>query len=462
MRWIIPFLIILVACGEQAPGVRAEGAVTFAEHIAPIVHANCTPCHRPGQAGPFDLITYDDVSAAANMMKLMVNGGYMPPWPADTTYSRFLGERALSQREIDLIDVWVADGKPSGDLSSAPEPPSYPVGSMLGEPDHVVWLKEPYELKGGAADQFLIAKAAFELLADTFLKAVEFVPGNRELVHHMNGHLVTYQAGAKQDVHAGVSYVNAETSTSFGAYQQLSVANDNGSYPTLTPSVVNYLPLVSPAVLPEGLGGYKLSKQGAFLMNTLHYGPNERDTTDHSRFNLFFAKSPPERPMRELQIGTLGVTEVVPPLILEPGDVKTFSSSFTLPDTISIATINPHMHLLGTKFLAYAVEPTGDTIPLIRINEWDFRWQYFYTFPKLMVIPKGSVIQVYGSFDNSGNNKNNPFDPPRRVEAPVDRNMRTTDEMFQFFINYLEYEVGDAAISLDQPLNTSTNESVSR
>jgi hypothetical protein len=319
---------------------------------------------------------------------------------------------------------------------------------MLGEPDYVVWLTDTLELKGGVADRFLIAKAAFELPQDTFIRAIEFVPGNRELLHHMNGAIVNYRAEAKADPFEGETYVDAETTTSLEAYERLALANDDGTYPPLIPSAVNYLPMVSPAVLPEGLGGYYIKKKGAFLMNTIHFGPNTRDTTDLSRFNLFFAPSPPKRPMKELQIGTLGITKVFPPLVLEPGERKKFRSSFTLPESISVATLNPHMHLLGTEFLAYAVKPDKDTIPLIRINEWDFRWQYFYTFPKLLVIPKGSTIHVFGSFDNTAENKHNPFSPPRRVEAPTDRNMRTTDEMFQFFINYMDYLPGDESISL--------------
>lgn len=446
-----PLLIISCISPEEdgTDTLKLPEVVTFSEHIAPLIHRNCTPCHRPGQAGPFSLITYEDVKAASDMVRFMTSRRYMPPWPADTSYSRFLGERVLSEMEIALIGAWIDKGRKLGDTTLLPPAPEYPEGSMLGDPDHVVWMKDTLELPGGTADRFLIAKAGFELPQDTFLRAIEFIPGNRELMHHMNGHLVNYEDGAKSDVLEGGSYVDAETTTSLQAYERLGLANDDGSYPSLTPSVTNYLPMVSPPVLPEGLGGYYLNRKGAFLMNTMHFGPNTKDTSDLSRFNLFFSPVPPERPMLELQIGTLGITEVEPPLVLEPGDKKTFSSSYTLPKSISIATINPHMHLLGTKFLAYAVPPSGDTIPLIRINEWDFRWQYFYTFPKLLVIPQGSTIHVFGSFDNSSENEDNPYSPPRRIEAPSDRNMRTTDEMFQFFINYLDYQDGDETISLD-------------
>lgn len=124
---------------------------------------------------------------------------------------------------------------------------------------------------------------------------------------------------------------------------------------------------------------------------------------------------------------------------------------YKLPGDISILTLNPHMHLLGQSFLAYALTPVGDTIRLIRINQWDFRWQYFYTFPKMVVVPAGSEIVVEAVFDNTENNPLNPNTPPIEVGERLDRGgqgMRTTDEMLQFIISYLPYNAGDEKRSL--------------
>ena len=79
----------------------------------------------------------------------------------------------------------------------------------------------------------------------------------------------------------------------------------------------------------------------------------------------------------------------------------TFRCQYTIPADISLLTINPHMHLLGKSFLAYAVDPAGDTIPLVRIPRWDFRWQYFYTFEHLLPMPRGTTIYVEGEMDNT-------------------------------------------------------------
>ena len=128
----------------------------------------------------------------------------------------------------------------------------------------------------------------------------------------------------------------------------------------------------------------------------------------------------------------------------------TFHSDYVLPADISVLTVNPHMHLLGKQFLAYAITPSADTIHLIRINQWDFKWQYFYTFPKMLHLPKGSKVHAEGVYDNTRHNANNPFSPPRLV-AERAGSMRTEDEMFQFIVTYLPYHPGDENISLEQP-----------
>src|SRR4051794_4265076 len=40
---------------------RANGPITFARDVAPILQRRCQSCHRPGQAGPFPLLTYAQV-----------------------------------------------------------------------------------------------------------------------------------------------------------------------------------------------------------------------------------------------------------------------------------------------------------------------------------------------------------------------------------------------------------------
>lgn len=437
---------LLSACEHRTTEKKTH--ITFSEHIAPLIHSNCTPCHRPRSVAPFSLISYQDVLRKAKTIKLVTGIRLMPPWPADKTYSRFVGEKGLTDAQIAMIAEWVDNGCPVGDSTKIPEPPSYPEGSFLGKPDMVIKMPMPYFIKGDNKDKFLLMKFPYELPRDTFIRVIEFVAGNKKLVHHVNGFLIQYEDGKKKNIYEGDFYVDTEQMEYPEAYKKMKLANDDGSYPILTSSAVNYLPGVLPNLYPKGIGGLIVKKRGAVFLKDIHYGPSPKEDVDTSYFNIFFAKEKPKRPLLELQLGTLGVSEIVPPLVIPPNEVKTFITQVTITKDISVITINPHMHLLGKSFWAFAVKPDGDTIPLIKIPQWDFRWQYFYTFKKPVKIPKGAIIKAIGVYDNTVNNPRNPFNPPQTVSERKN-SMRTTDEMFQFIINYVPYQDGDENILLE-------------
>lgn len=72
--------------------------LTFAEPIAAIVYDHCSSCHRPGQSGPFSLLTYSDVSQRAETIQAVIRDGYMPPWKAVHTGIDFSNDRRLSEQ----------------------------------------------------------------------------------------------------------------------------------------------------------------------------------------------------------------------------------------------------------------------------------------------------------------------------------------------------------------------------
>jgi hypothetical protein len=437
--------IVLSSCGAE------HQKITFSEHIAPIIYKNCSSCHRPGEAGPFSLLTYQDAKSRSTLMKFVTKTRFMPPWPADAAYTHFVDEKVLTQDEIDLIVRWVDEGCAVGDSSKIPPIPVFPKGSQLGTPDLVIKFRDVYKIKGNNKDQFLLMRIPYEIPEDKFISVIEVIPDNRKLLHHVNAQLLSYEYEKKKDIFSGRVVVNLDSfPNKLIAYKELGLANDDGvTFPMLTQSVTNYLPGVTPPIYPDGIGGFKMTRKGALFLKDIHYGPSRVDTTDETRFNVFFAKYPPKRPTQEFQMGTFGISPTVPELIIPPNEIKTFTSTYQVPFDISLLTINPHMHLLGKSFWAYAVTLKGDTIPLIKINKWDFRWQYFYTFKKMVKIPKGATIHTVGVFDNTRENPNNPFSPPRLV-SEQDGSMRTSDEMFQFIVTYLPYTSGDENISLER------------
>lgn len=438
--------VVLQACNSEE---RLPAKVTYTEHVAPILFNNCTICHRPGGAGHFNLVNYIDAKRYASGIAFATKERMMPPWPADPHYTEFVGQRVLSDRDIAVLQKWLEDGLEEGPAEKLPPMPAFPEGSLVGVPDVRIPV-QPYYLPANSADKFLIVKVPYELPNDTFATLVEFMPGRNNVVHHVNGDMVKYDYHRKKDVFAGERIVDMVLdSTITQAYEKLGLPNDDGTYPVLQKSVVNYLPGTFGQVYPAGIGGYTIPRKGAFLLNDMHYGfTKDQAVWDSSYINIFYAKTPPNRPVQEFQMGTLGVSPVEPDLVLQPNTVKKVYSKLEIPDDISILTINPHMHLLGKSFKAYAIQPEGDTIRLISIPRWDFNWQYFYTFKKMVKIPKGSVIYAEGVYDNTRKNMNNPYSPPRLVQ---DNNgsMRATDEMFQFIITYVMYQQGDEDTSLE-------------
>ena len=59
-------VLALGATGQAGPAqAPAPGVVTFSEHVAPILFANCTSCHRPGEAAPFPLTSFGETRPMA-------------------------------------------------------------------------------------------------------------------------------------------------------------------------------------------------------------------------------------------------------------------------------------------------------------------------------------------------------------------------------------------------------------
>ena len=456
--WI--FIVVLITSCSQKEEVKK---INFSDYIAPIIYKNCAECHYKDGPAPFSLTSYKDVFKRKKMILHVLENNYMPPWPADPHFSTFIDEKKITEKEKTLIVNWINQGGTEGrkDINYNPKI------NQKKEPDLIVSMNQAYKIKGDNKDRFLMMKFPFELPTDTFIKKIEFVPGNNQYVHHINAHLIRYEEDEKKNIFNGERIIDTELFSDSIAFNKLDLLNDDGTYPILSRSVCNYLPGSTMNTYPKGIGEIKACKKNVILVNDFHYGPSPIETTDSSYFKIYFAETPPKRKLKEITIGTLGLEngdvsndtaffgkqKIKPKLIIDANEkIKCISKANVLKD-ISILTINPHMHLLGKSFKAYAVSSNqNDTIPLIKIDDWNFRWQYFYTFPKMIKIPAGYEIIVEAEFDNTTKNVDNPFNPPRKITEKNWGNgkgsMKTTDEMLQFIITYLSYKNGDEKISL--------------
>src|SRR5262245_29971108 len=63
----------------------------------------------------------------------------------------------------------------------------------------------------------------------------------------------------------------------------------------------------------------------------------------------------------------------------------------------------------------WATSPDGHRQTLIHIKNWDFSWQDGYRYAKPVFLPKGTLLSLRYSYDNSADNVRNPSHPPQRV-----------------------------------------------
>src|SRR4051812_2937766 len=171
-----------VAC--RAPGrFTTPPPPTFNKDVAPIVFANCAPCHRPGEVAPFSLLSYADAAKHADRMASETRQRHMPPWLPERGEFPVVGERRLSEEQIATIQRWVDAGAPEGHPADLPAPPSFPGGWQLGRPDVVLTLAKPYTLEPGGEDVYRSLVLRSPLSADMFVRGVE-LRTNGAPIHH--------------------------------------------------------------------------------------------------------------------------------------------------------------------------------------------------------------------------------------------------------------------------------------
>jgi hypothetical protein len=396
---------------------------TYHENIEPVIIKNCVPCHQPGQAGPFNLLTYEDVVKKGEFIGHVTKTRYMPPWKADRGFQQYRNERFLSEQEITMIQQWIAAGMPKGKPTKKTTTPLSP--QKPASPDLSLKVKTPYTIPSNNVDDFRFFNLSTNLAKDQYIKKIEFIPGNTRLAHH--------------------SRLMTDTTNKVRSIDGMS-ANDPRisefeKYPPVDKFLYGWVPGNFAIEFPKGTGK-KIYKNSDIIAN-IHYSPNSRtDQTDQSTVNFYFAKDSVYREVLSLAIAEENITN--PPFVIEANEKKTFYSNYgPIPVDISAIAILPHMHYLGKTFKAFAITPDGDVVMLVKIDDWDFNWQETYQFSKFLKIPKGSNIYVEASFDNTESNLANPSRPPKTITY----GWGTAQEMLDLVLYFVIYKQGDELIN---------------
>lgn len=404
--------------------------------IAPILLTKCSGCHKPGEAGPFPLLKYEDFTKRLNIIKEVVSTGYMPPWRADTLYSCFANQRGLTAEEKTKILAWIDNKAPKG--KAPKDKPVTNVAANKRAPDLVLKYPASFLVKGNNKERFIEFKVPFELPAEKSIEAVEFVTNNRKIIHHINYGFYNVPDNAI-DVHAGTNIIHTdEEIDKRGAFDQ---------YKQQMVYYTGWIPGSSTEYYPNEFG-WTLPRRGVVIFTT-HYAAIAADEESVIGVNLYFKDAPIKRPVRIISLGSGGVGErdIDPIFMIPPNEERTFTLKMKTPEEQSLLYVWPHMHFLGKSFEAYVVTPTSDTIRLISIPQWDFRWQELYRFKKPVRIPRGSIIHMKGTYDNTKNNPLNPNNPPKYVFSRG--SMKSEDEMFTLLLIYAQYNEGDELMELE-------------
>ena len=389
----------------EAPA--AVASPTFTKDVASILQQNCQECHRPGQVGPFALETYEQARKRAADIATVAQDRAMPPWKASPHVGvKFKDARLLSEKDIATIVAWSEAGAPEGDPRDLPPPPKFPDDWQLGTPDLVVDTGTDFPIPASGGDIYRCFVIPTTLEKDQYVTAIEYRPGNRRVVHHLLTYVDVSGEARKRD--------QADPGPGYSCF--------SGPGEPIHGDLGGWAPGIQPSELPEGIG--RSLPRGGDIIVQVHYHPNGKAETDRTRIGLHFARKPIRQTLHWAAAADLEMK-------LPPGNSNVeIKAAWPIPIDLVAHAVTPHMHLLGHNISMSLKFPDGHEQDLIKIDDWDFNWQYSYFFEKPLDLPKGSVLNVVSHYDNSSSNPRNPNKPPKLVKWGE----ATTDEMCVGFI----------------------------
>ncbi|MYA24533.1 MAG: tetratricopeptide repeat protein [Gemmatimonadetes bacterium] len=393
------YCVFLVAACFGCSGGEAP---TFNRDIAPIVFHNCAPCHRPAGPAPFDLLSYENVSARAEQIAFVTETRYMPPWKPKRSYGSFAGERGLSAEQIATIRRWVERGKQEGQSADLPPLPRWESEWELGQPDLIASMTSAYTLRADGPDIFRNFAIPLPVDSTRYVKALEFLPGNARIVHHATMMIDRSGAARRRDGRDGAPGFDG---MSFGEAEDA-----DGHFLGWTQGKTPY---------PGSDSLTWRLDPGTDLLLQLHMLPTGKEESIEARVGLFFADAPPKRRPAMLRLGRKDID------IPAGASDHWIRDTYRLPVDVEVLTIYPHAHYLGREIRAYAELPDGEREWLIWIEDWDFSWQDDYRFSAPVFLPAGATLVMEYAYDNSAQNPRQPHDPPVRVRY----GLHSTDEM---------------------------------
>jgi len=392
-----------------------EAPVTFNRDVAPILYSNCTTCHRPGEAAPFSLLTYNDARQRAGLIASVTSNHVMPPWQPEGTEGEFSGERRLLPAEIETFRRWIEDGLQEGSSDDRRALPTFTEGWQLGVPDVVVTMPVAFDVPADGPDVFRNFVLPVPLNARRYVRALEFRPGNARVLHHARillddtGEIRRFDAKDDAPGFAGMDVPGA----------RFPDGHFLGWAPGKAPAREAYQWPIEP---------------GTDFIVQMHLKPTGRPEQIRASIALYLTDEAPARTPLMLRLGSKTIDIPAGESHYEVTD------RFELPVDVTALSVYPHAHYLAREMFVRATLPNGKSTTLLHIPNWNFNWQDEYQYTQPVSLPRGTTIEMHYRYDNSADNPHNPSSPPR----PVVFGAETTDEMGELLVQVLTKNAEDA------------------
>lgn len=387
--------VVSVQTGAQQ---TVAATPTFTKDVAPILYKHCATCHRPGEAAPMSLLTYEQARPYARAIANAVTNRTMPPWHAEAPVGTFHNERILDETQRKTLTAWAAGGALNGDPRDLPPQPVFVEGWSLGKPDVVLEMQEDYPVPATGTIQYEWFYIPTNFTEAQWVKSIEIRPGNRAAVHHV---LVYYRA-KRDGKTAPVARANRKNQSNPPPDEEGVALRPRRRDLAGMPSriVATYAPGTNPQVAPAGTA-FRL-EPGGIIELQMHYTATGQPASDRTKVGITFATEPSPREVRFQEF--FNVTMKLP---AGAANVAVTTDLEFLQDA-TVWGLFPHTHLRGKKWDYKLQLPNGEIRSVLAVPRYDFNWQTYYMFREPLRVPKGSKIISTAWYDNSAANKNNP------------------------------------------------------
>ena len=411
--------LIAIALSTLASAAPKPSEVTFYRDVLPVLQARCQTCHRPGEAAPMPLLTYQDARPWAKAMKAAVLGKKMPPWHGEPA-GRFENERRLSEAETRTISDWADTGAKAGNSKYAPPAPlKFADGWTIGKPDTVIEMPNEFRVPAtGTVDySWIVVPTGFT--EDKWVEKLEVRPGNRSVVHHVVVMARPPKSPYMRAAQPGIPFMPARGTPRRRQQDETGTLSDLA----FSEVVGVYVPGGDAYLTRPGQA--RMIPAGSDIVFQMHYTANGKEATDRTRVGIVFAKEPPKE--RVVNTFIMNTSLRIPPGAADH-EVR---ARVTIHEDATLMSLFPHMHVRGKAFEYRVVFPDGRTETLLTVPRYDFNWQTTYYLREPLMLPKGTRIECIARYDNSPNNKANP-DPASEVLWGD----QTWEEMLAGFVDF--------------------------